>query len=427
MTNWLGGMGIVVLFVAVLPALGVKGTALYGAESVGPTKDKLRPKIKETAIILWGLYTGISALQVILLMLGGLDWFNATTVMFGTMGAAGYAPHDASIAFYESAYVEWVCIIFMFIAGSNFALYYRILQKKFSKVFHDGEYRLYWKIVLFSTLFVSLSLFSKGLFNLSDSVRHAAFQVVSFITTTGFSSTNYTNWPIFAQTVLYVLCYVGGCAGSTGGGIKVVRIGVMMKLFKNSMIKRFHPNAVTTVRLGEDRYSNDTIQAIAGFVGFYITNAIIGTLVLSLTEVDFLVVHTSVLLTLGNIGIGLGGIGTDFTFAIYPQWAEVIGQTVKQGFKFLCNDILFKVIQPDGLIIQEQYIPGEGTESLYAVINETNAGTQEDPIPYNGNMALENGKYYSQDGVIYLCNRDTKIPVYQALKDLVGLYVEVAE
>lgn len=111
--------------------------------------------------------------------------------------------------------------------------------------------------------------------------------------------------------------------------------------------------------------------------------------------------------------------------AIYPHWAEVIGQTVKQGFKFLYSDVLFKVIQPDGLTIQEQYIPGEGTESLYAVINETNAGTQEDPIPYNGNMALENGKYYSQDGVIYLCNRDTEIPVYQALKDLVGLYVEV--
>lgn len=113
--------------------------------------------------------------------------------------------------------------------------------------------------------------------------------------------------------------------------------------------------------------------------------------------------------------------------AIYPQWAEVIGQTVKQGFKFLYNDILFKVIQPDGLIIQEQYIPREGTESLYAVINETNAGTQEDPIPYNGNMAPENGKYYSQDGVIYLCNRDTEIPVYQALKELVGLYVTVVE
>lgn len=113
--------------------------------------------------------------------------------------------------------------------------------------------------------------------------------------------------------------------------------------------------------------------------------------------------------------------------AIYPQWAEVIGQTVKQGFKFLHNDTLFKVIQPDGLIIQEQYIPGEGTESLYAVINETNAGTQEDPIPYAGNMALENGKYYSQDGVIYLCNRDAEIPVYQALKELVGLYVTVVE
>ena len=321
MTNWLGGMGIVVLFVAVLPALGVRGTALYGAESVGPTKDKLRPKIKETALILWGIYTGISALQVILLMLGGLDWFEAATVMFGTMGAAGYVPHDASIAYYNSAYVEWICIIFMFLAGSNFALYYRLFQRKFSKVLRDGEYRLYWKIVLASTLFVSISRFSRGIFNLSDSIRHAAFQVVSYITTTGFTSTNYSNWPIFAQTVLYVLCYVGGCAGSTGGGIKVVRIGAMMQLFKNSITKRIHPNSVTVLRLGDDTFSSDTLQSIAGFVGFYVTNAIIGTLVLSLTEIDFLAVHTSVLLTLGNIGVGLGGIGTDFTFAVYPQWA----------------------------------------------------------------------------------------------------------
>ena len=321
MTNWLGGMGIVVLFVAVLPILGVRGTALYGAESVGPTKDKLRPKIKETAIILWSIYTGISALQVVLLMLGGLDWFEATTVMFGTMGAAGYVPHDASIAFYESAYVDWICTIFMFLAGTNFALYYRILQRKFSKVFRDGEYRLYWKIVLVSTALVAANLYLKGFYNLNDSVRNAAFQVVSFITTTGFSNVNYTHWPLFAQCVLYVMMFVGGCAGSTGGGIKVVRIGAMMQLFKNSITKRIHPNSVTVLRLGDDTFSNDTLQAIAGFVGFYIMNAIIGTLVLSLTDVDFLAVHTSVLLTLGNIGIGLGGIGTDFTFAIYPEWA----------------------------------------------------------------------------------------------------------
>ena len=321
MTNWLGGMGIVVLFIAILPALGVSGTPLYGAESVGPTKDKLRPKIKETAIILWGIYTGISAIQVVLLMLGGLDWFEAVTVMFGTMGAAGYVPHDASIAYYQSPYVEWVCTIFMFMAGTNFALYFRILQRKFSKVFRDGEYRLYWKIVLISTALVAGNLFISGIYNLSDSIRQAAFQVVSFITTTGFSSTNYTLWPTFAQAVLYVMMFIGGCAGSTGGGIKVVRIGAMSQLFRNSITKRLHPNAVTVLRLGDETFSNDTLQAIAGFVGFYITNAIIGTLVLSLTEADFLVVHTSVLLTLGNIGIGLGGIGTDFTFAIYPQWA----------------------------------------------------------------------------------------------------------
>lgn len=321
MTNWLGGMGIVVLFVAILPALGVKGTALYGAESVGPTKDKLRPKIKETALILWLIYTGISLLQVVLLMLGGLGLFDAFTVMFGTMGAAGYVPHDLSVAYYDSAYVDWICTIFMFIAGSNFALYYKLLQRKFSKVFRDGEYRLYWKIVLLSVLLVSANLFFSGVFSLSDSIRHAAFQVVSYITTTGFTSTNYSTWPLFSQTVLYVLCFVGGCAGSTGGGIKVVRIGAMMKLFKNSIVKRLHPNATTVVRLGDDTISSSTMQAIAGFVGFYITNVIIGTLVLSLTGIDFLAIHTSVLLTLGNIGVGLGGIGTDFTFAVYPQWA----------------------------------------------------------------------------------------------------------
>ena len=254
-------------------------------------------------------------------MLGGLDWFDAVTVMFGTMGAAGYVSHDASIAYYQSPYVEWVCTIFMFMAGTNFALYFRIIQRKFSKVFRDGEYRLYWKIVLISTALVAGNLFINGIYNLSDSIRQAAFQVVSFITTTGFSSTNYTLWPTFAQAVLYVMMFIGGCAGSTGGGIKVVRIGAMSQLFRNSITKRLHPNAVTVLRLGDETFSNDTLQAIAGFVGFYITNAIIGTLVLSLTEADFLVVHTSVLLTLGNIGIGLGGIGTDFTFAIYPQWA----------------------------------------------------------------------------------------------------------
>lgn len=322
MTNWLGGMGIVVLFVAVLPALGVRGTALYGAESVGPTKDKLRPKIKETAIVLWGIYLALSIIEVVLLMLGGLDWFDALTVMFGTMGAAGYVPHDASIAFYESKYVEWVCIIFMFLSGANFALYYRVLQRQLRKLVKDAEFRLYCKITLFATIFIALNLFFKGVYGIEESVRNSAFQVVSFLTTTGFTNVNYSSWPMFSQSVLLILCFIGGCAGSAGGGIKVVRIGVMMRLFKNSMTRRIHPHTSTVIKFGDNTFSEATGEAIAGFVGFYIANVLVGTLVISLTDVDLVVALTSVLLTLGNIGIGLGGIGTDFTFAVFPDWAQ---------------------------------------------------------------------------------------------------------
>ena len=321
MTNWIGGMGVVLLFIAVLPALGVRGSTLYEAEIVGPVKEKLMPRMRDTAIVLWGIYIGLSVLQILFLMLGGLDWFEAMTIMFATMGSAGFAPHDASIAYYGSMYVDIVCIVFMFLAGVNFSLFFRVLEGEPKRMFRDGEFRLYCIIVLASTVLVAMNLFSNGLMGAGEALHHAAFQVVSFMSTTGFVSMDYGNWPLFSQCVLYVLCYIGGCAGSTGGGMKVVRIGAMSQLFRNSITKRLHPNAVTVLRLGDETFSNDTLQAIAGFVGFYITNAIIGTLVLSLTEADFLVVHTSVLLTLGNIGIGLGGIGTDFTFAIYPQWA----------------------------------------------------------------------------------------------------------
>ena len=206
-------------------------------------------------------------------------------------------------------YKDWSYLIFFLIWITEGTLLFIIGRENW----HIGASGIIYGLAFF--------LFFSGVFSLSDSIRHAAFQVVSYITTTGFTSTNYSTWPLFSQTVLYVLCFVGGCAGSTGGGIKVVRIGAMMKLFKNSIVKRLHPNATTVVRLGDDTISSSTMQAIAGFVGFYITNVIIGTLVLSLTGIDFLAIHTSVLLTLGNIGVGLGGIGTDFTFAVYPQWA----------------------------------------------------------------------------------------------------------
>ncbi len=321
MTNWLGGMGIVVLFVAVLPALGVRGTALVGAESVGPTKDKLTPQIQRTAMALWLIYLGLSILEVIFLLFGGLSLYDAVTVTFGTMGAAGFAPKNASIAAFNSPYVEWVCIIFMFFAGTNFALYFKILQRKFKRFIHDGEFRIYLSVILIASLLVSINLFLSGVFTLSSSIRNAFFQVVSFITTTGFTSTNYSTWPFFSQSILLLLCFVGGCAGSAGGGIKVIRIAVMAKVGGNSIKTRLHQNAATNIKIGDDIITNETASSIAGFVGLYLITVFVSTVIISLTNYDLILCLSSVLLTIGNIGIGFGSIGTTQTFSIYPSWA----------------------------------------------------------------------------------------------------------
>ena len=321
MTNWLGGMGVVVLFVAVLPAFGVKGTALVGAESVGPTKDKLTPHIRHTAMALWLIYLSLSVLETVLLLFCGLDLYHAVTVTFGTMGAAGFTPTNLSIASFNSPLVEWVCIIFMFLSGANFALYFRLLKRQIRKVAKDGELRLYSLIVLTASLFVALNLMVQAGMKGGEAIRHSLFQVISFTTTTGFSSTQYQNWPICSQMILFILSFIGGCAGSAGGGPKVIRIAVIFKLGGTSIRKRLHPNAVTRIKIGGDSLSSDKVSSIAGFIGLYLVTFAVGCFLISLTGKDLITVCSSCILTLGNIGIGLGGIGMDFSFSIYPDWA----------------------------------------------------------------------------------------------------------
>lgn len=314
MTNWIGGMGIIVLFVALLPAVGVKGSALIGAETVGPTKDKLTPQIRLTAVSLWLIYLALTLIQIILLLLGGLNLFDAATIAFGTIAAAGVAPRSGSIAAYNSHYVEWVCTIFMFISGTNFALFFKMLQGKWRRVFRDGEFRLYLELTMVFSLLVSINLFKSGIASLSDSIRLGVFHVVSFITTTGFTSTNYSAWPMFSQIVLFVLLFIGGCSGSAGGGIKVIRVKVLYLMGTNAMVKRIHPNAVTNIKVGDNAISQETCSSIAGFIGMYLITLFIGTMVISLSGRDFLTCFTGVLLTLGNNGVGIGTLGTTECF-----------------------------------------------------------------------------------------------------------------
>ena len=318
MTNWLGGMGIVVLFVALIPFMGIKGTSLVNAESVGPTKDKLTPKIQHTAFALWAIYTVFSVIQVLLLWIK-IPLYDAVTVMFGTMGAAGFAAKNSSIGSYHSAYVDWIVIIFMIIAGSNFALYFKAIKGHVREAVKDKELRLYLLIIISFTLMITFDVMDTyGGF--ITALRYAAFHVASIITTTGFATYDYNFWPQFSKTLLVLLFFVGGCAGSAGGGIKVTRVGAMISLAKNAIKKRLHPNAVIPLKLGDANVDQSTMLSLAGFVGAYIVSGLIGTVIFSLSGYDFETCFTASFLLLGNIGIGMGDVGPSGNFSIFSDW-----------------------------------------------------------------------------------------------------------
>ena len=322
LTNWLGGMGVVILFVAVLPIFGVKGNALVGAEAVGPSKSKFTPTIRGTAMALWMIYLGLSIAEALLLLLCGLDMFDAITVMFGTIGAAGFAPLNASIAGYNSAAVEWVCIIFMLLAGVNFSLFFSLVRGQFRKVSQNGELRVYLGIIMASSLLVTAQLVYRGVYaTIPESFRQALFHVVSMMTTTGYVASDFNLWPMFSQMLLIAVCFIGACSGSAGGGMKVMRFSVMLRLAYNSMLKRIHPNAVSPVMIGSDQIDSKTALSIAGYVGCYFATLFIGAVVIGLTDQDFITCLMSVFLCLGNLGTGVGGMGSTFSFEIFPEWS----------------------------------------------------------------------------------------------------------
>lgn len=320
MTNWIGGMGIVVLFIAVLPFFGVRGNRLVNAETVGPKHDKLTPKIQHTAIILWSVYIGFSALETILLLFGGLPILDALSITFSTMGAAGFSIRNSSIAAYNSLYVEIITIIFMIIAGTNFALYFQIVKGEIKKVLQNTELKVYLSIIAVITLLMSVNLVMNGIYqSFATASRYSLFHVVSVITTTGLSTADYTLWTTFAQVLIVLLYFIGGSAGSAGGGVKVIRVVALAKLARNSIKKRLHPTAITRVQIGGETIDSDTLASIAGFTGAYIIIALLGVVVFSLSGQDFATCFSTSFQFIGNIGIGLGNIGPKGNFSIYSD------------------------------------------------------------------------------------------------------------
>lgn len=341
LTHWLGGMGIIVLSLAILPFIGVGGMQLYKAEVPGPIPEKMTPRIQQTALYLWGVYVLLSVAETVLLLLGGMNLFEALTHTFGTMATGGFSPLNKSIGQYNSAYFDWIITIFMFLAGVNFVLHYRFLIGRFSAFRKDEEFRFYTGIVLFSTVSVTVVLLFHGTYDsVADALRFGAFQVVSIITTTGYVTADYDLWPSCTQFLLLVLMFVGACAGSTGGGIKNLRLMVLARHVRTELSSILHPKAVVQVRVGGKVAGKDIIASVTSFFILYIAIFTGGTLFMAALDLDIVTAASSVAATLGNIGPGLGGVGPMHNYAEIPQ----IGKWMLSLFMLMGRLELYTVV-----------------------------------------------------------------------------------
>lgn len=324
MTQWIGGMGIIMLFIAILPKLGVAGRQLFRAEAPGPTEDKIKPRIRETAKILWMVYVSISAIQVVALMLAGMSGYDAISHTFTTMACGGFSPYAVSVAQFQSPLIEGIITLFMFIAGANFALHYKILYSNHRSLFEDDEFKFYSLIFVVATLLLTLALWRDMGDTLSTSFRYAIFQVASIITTTGYATVDFNLWSDSAKMVLLAVMFIGGCAGSTAGGIKVVRFLLLLKYSQRALFKSIHPRAVKTVKFNNKSVPEDVLQAIISFVIIYFMIFAISTGLLALMGIDLVSSITASIATLGNIGPGFNLVGPMASFDSIPFIGKIL-------------------------------------------------------------------------------------------------------
>ena len=331
--QWLGGMGIIVLSVAILPFLGVGGMQLYKAEVPSPVPDKLKPRIRDTAMILWKVYAVISLVEVILLMLGGMGLYDALCHTFTTMPTGGFSTKNASVAHYDSVYFDCVFIFFMLLAGINFSLHYQMIRGKTLAFWQDSECRFFLGAVAVLTLVVSLDVFRTVYNTMGDALRYGAFQVVSIVTTTGFATADYEQWPAMSQLILLMCMFLGASAGSTGGGMKCLRIMLCFKYCYRELFSLIHPHAVTRIKIGGKTVPDDVMRSVLGFLALYVGLFAFSSVVLAGLGVDFTTSFAAVAATIGNIGPGFGAVGPVESFAGLPvagkwllAWCMLLGR-----------------------------------------------------------------------------------------------------
>lgn len=313
-THWIGGMGVLVFILAVLPLAGGYNMYLMKAESPGPSVGKLVPKVKSTAKILYGIYFFMTVVEILLLLAGGMPLFDSLATGFGTAGTGGFGIKNSSIAYYDSYYLQGVITVFMILFGINFNVYYLFLVHHPKDALHCEEARVYLGIIGVTVLLITLNI--RGSFtSLFAAFHHAAFQVASIITTTGFSTVDFDKWPEFSKGLLVVLMFIGACAGSTGGGIKVSRVIILLKTVKKELFSLLHPRSVKVLKIEGKPVEHQVIRSINTFLVAYLVIFIFSTILVSLDNFDFTTNFTAVAATFNNIGPGLGAVGPTGNFS----------------------------------------------------------------------------------------------------------------
>lgn len=310
LTHWIGGMGIILLSLAILPMLSVGGMQLYRAEVPGPTKDKITPRLRDTAEILWLVYLSISIVEIALLWAGGMNLFDAACHTFGTMATGGFSTRTDSIAAFNSRYIEYVIIIFMFIAGTNFALHYRLFKGSLKEYWASREFRLFLSLIgMFTLIIAVINLVGKHTGGFEETVRTTLFQVVSIITTTGYGSADWELWGPLAQILLVLLMVCGSMAGSTGGGVKVIRVQILFKHIQIELRRLIHPQAIMPLRLGGKRIDDGIVRNVCTLLLVYCLILIFSTAILAGFGIDLVTSFGASIASLSNIGPGLGDVG----------------------------------------------------------------------------------------------------------------------
>ncbi|ACA58826.1 TrkH family potassium uptake protein [Candidatus Desulforudis audaxviator] len=324
LTHWIGGIGTVVLLVALIPSLRIAGMQFYRAEVSGPTKAKALPRVAQTSRQLFKVYMVFTLLQIVALRAAGMTWFDSLIHTFGTVATGGFSNRNLSVGAYDSLAVELIIVFFMVICGMSFALHIKALQGNPAVIWKDSETRVYLLVMLAAVAVISHNLVSTAGYSVETSVRHSLFQVSSVMTSTGFATADFDQWPDLSRLVLLLLMFVGACAGSTGGGIKIIRIMILAKLALRQLQKLIHPQAVIPIRVGRSVIPAEVADGVQAFLVLYLGLFSGAVLVMGALGLDLVSAFASVVATMSNIGPGLGLVGPAANYAAVPVAGKLV-------------------------------------------------------------------------------------------------------